>query len=100
MFLGASGGMTPPWLMAALIVSHSAADSQTFSLAVMVALVSPSAIHLAPLLRFNGLMTGLLLSSSRSFDVSLSMRIPDDDCDDVVGFRGKDCRLIIKEFQT
>jgi hypothetical protein len=58
-----------PCSMATLIVFHSSADSQIFSLVVKDSAVSSSARWFAPLVMFAGLSTGLLLSSN-SFELS------------------------------
>jgi hypothetical protein len=58
--------MAAPLTIAALIMFHSLADSQTFTLVAKGSAVSPSAKWFAPLVIFVGLSTGLLLSSHSS----------------------------------
>jgi hypothetical protein len=53
-----SEGMFAMVFTVALIVVHSAAVSQTFSLVAMVASSIPGATYLKPLLRFDGLTRG------------------------------------------
>jgi hypothetical protein len=65
-------GITAPWFTAALIICHSATEYQTFSLAATANSISPSALWLAPLMGFCGLMIGFF-SASNSSDVSFIM---------------------------
>jgi hypothetical protein len=58
--------MAMPFLMAALIVFHSSADSRILTLVVKESAVSPSARWFAPLVAFARLSIGLSLSSNSS----------------------------------
>jgi hypothetical protein len=58
--------MAAPLSIAALIMFHSSADSQTFTLVAKESSVSPSAKWFAPLVTFAGLSTVLLLLSNSS----------------------------------
>jgi hypothetical protein len=65
-------GIGVPCSTVVLIVLLSSSDSQTFTLVVRELAVSPSAKWFAPLFMFDGLSTGLLLSSS-SYELSSVM---------------------------
>jgi hypothetical protein len=62
-------GIDVPFSTASLIILHSLADSQTFSLVVRDSGVCPSARWFAPLLIFARFNTGLLFLSN-SYELS------------------------------